>query len=55
MNYEEIIADLEREVLSPATAKKAARAIRELRDMHQMDRAEIIQLRRWIGAMEGGE
>lgn len=55
MNYDELIDDLKREIISPAVAKKAAKAIRELLDMHQMDRAEIIQLRRWIGAVEGGE
>lgn len=55
MNYEEIIDDLKRGVLTPAVAKRAAAAIKELVQMHQLDQAEMTRLRRWIGRLEGGE
>ena len=52
MNYEEIIDDLKRGVLSPATAARAKNAIRDLLTLHQLDQAEIVRLRRQIEVLQ---
>lgn len=52
MNYEELLDDLKRGVLTPAVAKRAAAAIKELVQLRQLDQAEIIRLRRWIERLE---
>ena len=52
MNYEEILNDLKRCVLTPAVAKRAVAAIKELVHLHQLDQAELVRLRRWIERLE---
>lgn len=52
MNYDEILDDLSRCVLSPATAAKAKNAIRELLTLRQLDQAEIVRLRRQIEVLQ---
>lgn len=54
--YNEIIDDLRRQILTPALAAKAKRAIEELLYLRELDQSEIVRLRRQIEAMEeGGE
>lgn len=52
MNYDELIEDLKRGAVTPAVAKRAAAAIKELVQMHQLDQAELVRLRRWIERLE---
>ena len=51
-NYHEIIDDLRRCALSPALAARAKAAISELLQMHELDQAEIIRLRRMVEMKE---
>lgn len=53
MNYNELIDDLNRGVLTTAVAKRAAAAIKELVQLRQLDMAELMRLRRWIEKLEG--
>ena len=50
-NYDEIIDDLAKGIVSPALAARAKNAIRELLTLHQLDQAEIVRLRREIERM----
>lgn len=50
--YNEIIDDLRRQILTPALAAKAKRAIEELLYLRELDQSEIVRLRRQIEAME---
>ena len=52
MNYEELLDDLKRGVLTPAVAKRAAAAIEELVQMRQLDMAEMFWLRRMIERLD---
>ncbi len=52
MNYDELIEDLKRGAFTPALAKRAAAAIKELVQTHQLDQAELVRLRRWVGRLE---
>lgn len=51
-NYYEIIDDLRRCALSPALAARAKAAITELLQMHELDQAEIVKLRRMVEMKE---
>lgn len=55
MNYSEILIDLKHCVFTPAVAKRAYEAIKELVHLHQLDQAELVRLRRLIERMEDGE
>lgn len=52
LDYTEVLDDLRRCVLTPATAAKAVRAIKELLQIHQLDQAEIMRMRRQMGLKE---
>ena len=52
MRYDEILDDLKRGVLTPATAAKAKNAINELLTLRQLDQAEIVRLRRQIEVLQ---
>lgn len=52
-NYYEIIDDLRKCALSPALARRAKAAIEELLHLHELDQAEIVQLRRMVEMKEG--
>lgn len=54
-SYEEIIDDLRRTVLTPATAARAAKAVEELLAMHRLDQSEIVRLRRQIEVLKMAE
>lgn len=54
-NYYEIIDDLHRQILTPALAARAKSAIEELLQMHELDQAEIVRLRRVVEATDLGE
>lgn len=55
MRSKEIIDDLRRGALSPALAARAAKEIEELLEIHQLDLAEIVRLRRQIEVLQMGE
>lgn len=55
MNYDDLIECLKRGAVSPALAKRAAAAIKELVQLHQLDQAELTRLRRWIERLEEGK
>lgn len=51
-SHDEIIDDLRREILTPALAARAKNAIQELLQLHRLDQAEIVRLRRQIEMKE---
>jgi len=50
--YNEIIDDLRRQILTPALASRAKKAIEELLYTHELDQAEIVRLRRMVEMKE---
>ena len=50
--YNEIIDDLRRQILTPALANRAKKAIEDLLQMHELDQSEIVRLRRMVEARE---
>lgn len=52
MNYNEILDDLRRQILTPALANRAKKAIEELLHLHELDQAEIVRLRRMVEMKE---